>query len=240
MDVFSNTRSRDGHESPVTFKGSLLVLSQLTSCGLTGDGSSFCSPQQLTRAISGHKGYCQHLTHCLSSWTRPRTKEPWGTRAGLGAAWRWPPKAANGSARRQRGCDAEPRNPPQPDIPRVSHYPAVYHHQLATTGVQSDLPHPAILPHTSRNGCWSDSLYQIQSLRGEMTGEWQMETRESVWWYRSTSTISGIQIKQRESRAMCTASENLWSNTGISAVVSDHINLKKLQKWGNMIIWVDI
>lgn len=143
MDVFSNTHSRDGHESPVTFKGSLLVLSQLTSCGLIGDSSSFCSPQQLTRAISGHKGYCQHLTHCLSSWTRPCTKEPWGTRAGLGAARRWPPKAVKGSPTAARlWCRAEESS--QPDIPRVSHYPAVYHHQLATTGVQNDLPHP---PH---------------------------------------------------------------------------------------------
>lgn len=30
----------------------------------------FCRPQQLTHEISGHKSDCQHLTHCLSPWTR--------------------------------------------------------------------------------------------------------------------------------------------------------------------------
>lgn len=55
----------------VIFKGSLLILSQLSSCGLWRRRSIFCSPQQLTHAISGHKGYCQHLTHSLSSRTRP-------------------------------------------------------------------------------------------------------------------------------------------------------------------------
>lgn len=64
-------------DSSVTFKGSLLILSQCSSCGLRRETQRFCSPQQLTNAISGHKSDCQHLTHLFICTDTPM-KEPQG------------------------------------------------------------------------------------------------------------------------------------------------------------------
>lgn len=98
----------DTRESSVTFKDSLLILSQLSSCGLRRRRSVFCSPQQLSCSLSGHEGYCQHLTHCLSSPTRPHKSSLRADGPGLSGAKAASP-VSNGSQTMMQSRGIPPR-----------------------------------------------------------------------------------------------------------------------------------
>lgn len=71
----SHNNSWETHELcriPCHLKGKSVDLISAFLLWPAEETRRFCSPQQLTRAISGHKGYRQHLTHSSSSSrTRP-------------------------------------------------------------------------------------------------------------------------------------------------------------------------
>ncbi len=166
--------SMSSAEFPVTLKGSLLILSQLSSCGPRRRRSIF-----LPRSAAD-----------------PCNKWPWGllsasdtffifadtpAKRGLeGDELVWKQASTTGSALCSPlvivvrwWCRAEE----SPDIPRVSHYPAVYHDQLHKTGAQSAFP---LLPHISRTGSWTHAKRQRRrQWRGE---ERWTQMRDDVWW----------------------------------------------------------
>lgn len=95
----------------------------------------FCNPQQLTRTISDHKGYCQHLTHSLSSRTHPNKETPDGP-GGDEAVWKQSRDSQRGRTLREKQRSSRGQTMMQsrgiPPTYQVSHYPAVHHHhQLA-------------------------------------------------------------------------------------------------------------
>lgn len=142
-------------ELAITFKGSLSI----SSLSPPEEKLSFCCPQQLTGAISVHKGCHQCVTHSLSSRTHPWKQPAGGLEQGEPIwmqNWDW-----NDSKEVQLVLPEWPNKrwgsaEESPIALRVSHYPAVNHHHQSSSA-RGDC-HSRSLPRIS-----SLSFYQIES-----------------------------------------------------------------------------
>lgn len=128
-------------ELAVTFKGSLSIL----YLSPPEEKLSFCCPQQLTGAISVHKGCHQCVTHSLSSRTHPWKQPAGGLEQGEPIwmqNWDW-----NDSKEVQLVLPEWPnkrwgRAEESPIALRVSHYPAVNHHHQSAQREATATPAP--------------------------------------------------------------------------------------------------